>query len=95
MRADEASNTNEREHPFGYHGQNTAIIAELTGKIKGHTRLPVLLWPTRLTRIQPAVALPAVFPPCRSQAKASTNALPQGAFILDTDQCLETFPGHI
>ena len=95
MRADEASGANKRKYLFSCHSQNAAIIAEPTGKIKGGARLPALLWPPPLTRVRSTVTLPVVHPPHRSQAKAGTNAPPQSAFILDTDQCFEPFPGRI
>ena len=42
MQADEASDANVGTHPLSYHSQNTAIIAESTGEIKGHTAPPPL-----------------------------------------------------
>ena len=53
-------------------------------------------WPIyRTERVPPVYTLPTARPPRRSQAKAGTNALPQGAFFLDTNQGLEAFPVRI
>jgi len=42
MWADQASDANEEEHPFSYHVQNNAIIAEPAGEIKGQATSPPL-----------------------------------------------------
>jgi hypothetical protein len=39
MRADMASDANAGEHPFSDRGQNSAMIAEPTRKIKSHAML--------------------------------------------------------
>jgi hypothetical protein len=42
MQADEASDANLGAHPMSYHSQNSAIIAESIGEIKGYTASPPL-----------------------------------------------------
>jgi hypothetical protein len=83
------------EHPLSSHSQNSAIIAESTGEIKGHATSPPLPLANLAGRGQHTLTLPVVHPPGRSQAKAGTNALAQGTFFLDTDQRLETCPVRI
>ena len=95
MQADEASDANEGEHALGSHSQNTAIIAESTREIKGHATSPRRPTANLPGRGRLACALPVVYPPHRSQAKAGANALPQGAFLLDTGQRRDTLPVRI
>jgi hypothetical protein len=95
MQADEASDAHEGEHALSYHSQNSAIIAESTGEIKGHAPSPQLPMTNQAGWRRLTCTLPVVYPSRRSQAKAGANALPQGAFLLDTDQSRETFPIRI
>jgi len=68
------------------------MIAEPIEEIKAYATSPPLPLANLPGRGQHTLTLPVVHPPRRSQAKASTNALAQGTFFLDTDQRLETFP---
>jgi hypothetical protein len=83
---------------LSYPSQNRAIIPEASGEIKDDAPSPLLPLDKRVIEVQLAHARPMVLPLRRlrrSQAKAGTNALPQGTFFLDTDQGPEAFPVRI
>jgi hypothetical protein len=94
MQADEASNAHVGAQSLSYHSQNTAIITEFTTEIKSHATSPPLPVANYLTGDSP-VHLARGVSTIRSQAIAGPDALPQGAFLLDADQRLETLPVRI
>jgi hypothetical protein len=95
MRADMASDANMEENPFSDRGQNSAIIAEPTREIKTQALRQPPLQPHRPAGMQLTGRRPAAQAQSYSQAKAGPYSPPQGAFLLNTHQGVETVPHRI